>query len=86
MVNLSKELSGVVLPSDKFGAHLDNNNKAMNQNLGALSKYHIYVILRICCNLLNVLAKFLLVILNLILKDNKGQVNATSHSDSPLFN
>ena len=33
MSNLSKELSGVILPHDHFGTHLDNNNKTVDEEL-----------------------------------------------------
>ena len=33
MSNLSKELSGVILPHDNFSAHLDNNNKTIDEEL-----------------------------------------------------
>ena len=33
MSNLSKELSGVILPHDHFGTHLDNNNKTIDEEL-----------------------------------------------------
>ena len=29
MSNLGKELSGVILPHDHFGTHLDNNNNSL---------------------------------------------------------
>ena len=34
MSNLSKELSGVILPHDHFGTHLDHNNKTIDEELG----------------------------------------------------
>ena len=33
MVNLRKELSGVILPHDHFGTYLDNNNKTIDEEL-----------------------------------------------------
>ena len=33
MSNLSKELSGVILPHDHFGTHLDHNNKTIDEEL-----------------------------------------------------
>ena len=33
MSNLSKELSGVILPRDHFGTHLDHNNKTIDEEL-----------------------------------------------------
>ena len=33
MSNLSNELSGVILPHDHFGTHLDNNNKTVGEEL-----------------------------------------------------
>ena len=33
MSNLSKELSGVILPHDHSGTHLDNNNKTVDEEL-----------------------------------------------------
>ena len=33
MSNLSKELSGVILPHDHFGPHLDHNNKTIDEEL-----------------------------------------------------
>lgn len=33
MSNLSKELSGIILPHDHFGTHLDNNNKTVDEEL-----------------------------------------------------
>ena len=33
MSNLNKELSGVILPHDHFGTHLDHNNKTIDEEL-----------------------------------------------------
>ena len=33
MSNLSKELSGVILPHDHFGNHLDHNNNTIDEEL-----------------------------------------------------
>ena len=33
MFKLSKELSGVILPHDHFGTHLDNNNNTVDEVL-----------------------------------------------------
>ena len=33
MSNLSKELSGVILPDEHFGTYLDNNNNAADEKL-----------------------------------------------------
>ena len=33
MSNLSKELSGVILPHDHFGTHLDNENDTIDEEL-----------------------------------------------------
>ena len=30
---MSKELSGVILPHDHFGTHLDHNNKTIDEEL-----------------------------------------------------
>ena len=43
MVKFSKELSGVVLPHDKFGSHLNAKgeiiDKELEKNLGMLGRY-----------------------------------------------
>ena len=33
MSNLNKELSGVILPHNHFGTHLDHNNKTIDKEL-----------------------------------------------------
>ena len=33
MSNLSNELSGVILPHDHFGTHLDHNNETIDKEL-----------------------------------------------------
>ena len=37
MSNLSKELSGFILPHDHFGTHLDNNNNTVYEEVGLFS-------------------------------------------------